>query len=66
MEFIEPGGVMGYCPPVGPVFWSVMVTMPGYHDCSASIFWDSDESRSSTNLHGPFVLHDILLSPDER
>jgi len=60
MEFIEPGGVMGYCPAVGDILWSLSAALRGYAEFKVGVREQAD--WSATNYNGPFVLRDISLT----
>ena len=69
IEFMEPGGVLGYCPPVGDVYWQICVSHPAYKDFNQRIDDQMDLARSPTNP-GPYnkkipliVLRPISLRP---
>lgn len=60
MEFIDPGGVMGCCPPAGDILWILSASLPGYDEFEVGVSEQADWS-STTNHNGPFVLRDICL-----
>jgi len=64
IEFIDPGGVMGYCPPVGDIVFRLDVTHPAYQDLQ---LWIREHlTESPANYDGPFVMRDIHLIPRDR
>ncbi|HEY5913916.1 MAG TPA: hypothetical protein VJA21_25280 [Verrucomicrobiae bacterium] len=65
MEFIEPGGVMGYCPPAGDILWRLTVTHPDYKAFEENIYRQADVATSA-NFKGPFLLRDIKLDPKQQ
>ncbi len=64
IEFIDPGGVMGYCPPLGEIIFRLDVAHPGYQDLH---LWIREHLAETTANHdGPFVMRDVRLNPVDR
>lgn len=64
IEFIDPGGVMGYCPPLGEIIFRLDVAHPGYQDLH---LWIREHlAETPANYDGPFVMRDVQLIPRDR
>lgn len=64
IEFIDPGGVMGYCPPLGDILFRLEVAHPDYRDLH---LWMREHlSEAPPNHDGPFVLRDVQLIPRDK
>lgn len=64
IEFIDPGGVTGYCPPLGVIISRLDVVHPDYQDLH---LWIMDHlAETPTDYDGPFVMRDAQLIPRDR
>ena len=61
IEFVDPGGVTGYCPPLGKIVFRLDIAHPEYQD---SHLWIREHlAETPANYDGPFVMRDVLLIP---
>ena len=64
IEFIDPGGVMGYCPALGEIIFRLDVAHPDYQDLHS---WIREHlAETPANYDGPFVMRDVHLIPRDR
>lgn len=64
IQFIDPGGVIGYCPPLGEIVFRLDVTHPACQDLQ---LWIREHlAESPANYDGPFVMRDVRLIPRDR
>jgi len=64
IEFVDPGGVMGYCPPLGEIIFRLDVAHPDYQDLH---LWIREHlAETPSDYDGPFVMRDVHLIPRDR